>query len=212
MEDLLDYESLVYSIINKYKGYFEQEDLYQVGMMGLIQAYKNFNDNFNIKFSSYAYYYINGEVLKYMRESKTIRVSKDVIKLNRSIEKTKDVMRQKLGREPTITEISLFLEEDEEKIRDALLATQEVKSLDFTYDEDSSELYNSIKIMDRGMNESILDLRDEIMRLNPEERNIILARYYGEMTQSEASKELGISQVQVSRKEGKILEKLKQRL
>lgn len=212
MDDLLDYESLVYSIINKYKGYFEQDDLYQVGMMGLIQAYKNFNDSFNIKFSSYAYYYINGEVLKYMREAKTIRVSKDVIKLNRSIEKTKDVMRQKLGREPTITEISLFLEEDEEKIRDAVLATQEVKSLDFTYDEESSELYNSIKIIDHGMNDDILDLRDEITKLNPEERNIILARYYEEMTQSEASKELGISQVQVSRKEGKILEKLKQRL
>ena len=80
MEQLLEYENLVYSIINKYSG-FDRDDLYQVGIMGLVQAYKNYKSSFNVKFSSYAYYYILGEVTKYIRENKSIRVSKDVLKL-----------------------------------------------------------------------------------------------------------------------------------
>lgn len=212
MENILDYENLIYSIIKKYTAYFDPDDLYQVGMLGLIQANDKFDSNFDVKFSSYAYYYIKGEVLKYIRENKTIKVSKDILKLNSSIEKTKDVMRQRLGREPTTTEISLFLEIDEEKINEASLLVQDVKSLDYTYDEESSDFYNSIQTQETGMQEDILDLKTEVMKLQPEERALILARYYEELTQTEASYELGMSQVQVSRKEGKILEKLKQRL
>ena len=88
-------------------------------------------------------------------------------------------------------------------------AMSEVKSLDFVYDEDGCELYSSIGMTDKGLSPDILDLKEQIMKLPSEERNLILARYYEEMTQSEASRELGISQVQVSRKEGKILEKLR---
>ena len=178
MENILEYENLIYSIIKKYSAYFDLDDLYQVGMLGLIQAYDKFDSNFDVKFSSYAYYYIKGEVLKYIRENKTIRVSKDILKLNSSIEKTKDVMRQRLGREPTTTEISLFLEIDEEKINEASLLVQDVKSLDYTYDEESSDFYNSIQTQETGMQEDILDLKTEVMKLQPEERALILARYY----------------------------------
>lgn len=212
MNHLLDYENLIYSVVHKYTNYFDRDDLYQVGMIGLIQAYKNFDDSHDIKFSTYAYYYIFGEINKYVRESSVIKVSKDMVKLNRSIEKAKEVMRQRLGREPNETEVSLFLEIDEDKIREAALANQEIKSLDYTYTEEGAELYNSIQSKEQGMTPEILDLRFEIMNLDPEERNLILARYYEELTQTETSKELGISQVQVSRKETKILQKLKQRL
>lgn len=211
MEDLLEYERLVFSIISKYGNYFDREDLYQVGMIGLMDAYKHFDENVGVKFSSYAYYYILGEVTKFVRENRSVKVSKDMIKLNNSIERGRDIMRQKLGREPTDTEVSLFLEVDEEKISEVRCAIQEVRSLDFCYDEDVS-LYNSILSFDKETNESILDLRDEISKLSDEEKALIDARYYQEMTQSEASKCLGISQVQVSRKEGKILEKLRCRL
>ena len=88
---------------------------------------------------------------------------------------------------------------------------QEVKSLDFAFEEDIS-LYNSIKTFDKGMNDDILDLRTAISYLNDDEKQLLLVRYYQDMTQTEASKQLGMSQVQVSRKEGKILEKLKQQL
>ena len=211
MDNLLEYENLVFSIISKYGNYFDKDDLYQVGMIGLIDAYKHFDESVGVKFSSYAYYYILGEVTKFVRENRSVKVSKDFIKLNSSIEKCRDVMRQKLGREPTDTEVSLFLEIDEEKVSEVRNSMQEVKSLDFCYEEDIS-LYNSVMCFDNETSADVLDLRTEISRLSEEEKALIDVRYYQEMTQSEASKKLGISQVQVSRKEGKILEKLRCRL
>ena len=211
MEDLLEYENLVYSIISKYGSYFDKDDLYQVGMLGLIDAYKHFDESLGVKFSSYAYYYIVGEVTKFVRENRSVKVSKDVIKLNSSIEKCRDMMRQRLGREPTDMEISLFLEIDEEKISEVNNLMQEVKSLDFCYDEDVS-LYNSVMRFDNETRDFVLDLKDAIRNLSSDEKALIDARYYQDMTQSETSKILGMSQVQVSRREGKILEKLKSKV
>jgi RNA polymerase sporulation-specific sigma factor len=211
MEDLLEYENLVYSIISKYGSYFDRDDLYQVGMIGLIDAYRHFDESLGVKFSSYAYYYIVGEVTKFVRENRSVKVSKDVIKLNSSIEKCRDVMRQRLGREPTDMEISLFLEISEDKIGEVSSLMQEVKSLDFCYDEDVS-LYNSVMRFDNETRDSVLDLKEAIRNLSSEEKALIDARYYQDMTQSEISKILGMSQVQVSRREGKILEKLKSKV
>ncbi|MDO5393281.1 MAG: sigma-70 family RNA polymerase sigma factor [Mycoplasmatota bacterium] len=211
MDDLLEYENLVYSIIGKYGNYFDREDLYQVGMMGLIDAKEHFDESFGVKFSSYAYYYIVGEVTKFVRENRSVKVSKDMVKLGQQIERTRDIMRQRLGREPTDTEVSLFMEIDEDKIIDVRVAMQEVQSLDFAYDEDVT-LYNSVMSFDNGTSADVLDLRREIGKLDQEEQELIKKRYYQEMTQSEASKCLGMSQVQVSRKEGKVLQKLRQRL
>lgn len=180
-------------------------------MLGLVQAKNNFNENLNVKFSTYAYYYVLGEITSYIRESKTVKLSKDMVKLNRSINKAIDVMTQKLGREPTTTELSLFLDVDEEKINEAMIAMQEVQSLDFSYDEDENNLYNIISDT-KDIRDDLIDLKDELKRLSPEEKNIIVARYYEDLTQTELSKKTGISQVQISRKETKILQKLKERL
>lgn len=209
MEELLNYEGLVYGIIQRYTKYFEKDDLYQVGMIGLINAYHNFDSTQGTKFSTYAYYYVLGEVRKYVRESGLVKVSSDLVKLNQCIEKTSEQMSQRLGREPTTTELSLFLEIDEEKIEEARVAALDVKSLDYSVDEALPEFYNSVASYDKETSPEILDLRREISRLSDEEKNLIVARYYEDMTQSETSRELGISQVQVSRKEGKILEKLR---
>lgn len=209
MEELLNYEGLVYGIIQRYTKYFEKDDLYQVGMIGLINAYHNFDSTQGTKFSTYAYYYVLGEVRKYVRESGLVKVSSDLVKLNQCIEKTSEQMSQRLGREPTTTELSLFLEIDEEKIEEARVAALDVKSLDYSVDEALPEFYNSVAAYDRETSPEILDLRRELSRLSDEEKNLIVARYFEDMTQSETSRELGISQVQVSRKEGKILEKLR---
>lgn len=211
MEQLLEYENLVYSIINKYSG-FDKDDLYQVGIMGLVQAYKNYKSNFNVKFSSYAYYYILGEVTKYIRENKSIRVSKDILKLKSLIDKTIVLMTQRLGREPTISEISLYLEEDEEKISDVLCSVCDVKSLDYVYDEDGNEMYASLGVYDNNMDLDFINLRDVVDGLSDDEKELIISRYFEDMTQCEVSEKLGISQVQVSRKENKILEKLKNKI
>lgn len=209
MEELLNYEGLVYGIIQRYTKYFEKDDLYQVGMIGLINAYHNFDSTQGTKFSTYAYYYVLGEVRKYVRESGLVKVSSDLVRLNQSIEKASEQMSQRLGREPTTTELSLFLEIDEEKIEEARVAALDVKSLDYSVDEALPEFYNSVASYDKETSPEILDLRRELSRLSDEEKNLIVARYYEDMTQSETSRELGISQVQVSRKEGKILEKLR---
>ena len=211
MEQLLEYENLVYSIINKYSG-FDKDDLYQVGIMGLVQAYKNYKSNFNVKFSSYAYYYILGEVTKYIRENKSIRVSKDILKLKSLIDKTKSLMMQRLGREPTISEVSLYLEIDEEKVSDVLCSVCDVKSLDYVYDEDGNEMYASLGVYDNNMDLDFINLRDVVDGLSDDEKELIISRYFEDMTQCEVSDKLGISQVQVSRKENKILEKLKNQI
>lgn len=211
MEQLLEYENLVYSIINKYSG-FDKDDLYQVGIMGLVQAYKNYKSSFNVKFSSYAYYYILGEVTKYIRENRSIRVSKDLLKLKSLIDKTIVLMTQRLGREPSISEVSLYLEIDEEKINEVLSSVSDVRSLDYAYDEEGCEMYASLGVEEVGMNLDLINLRDEINSLSDDEKELIISRYFDDMTQSEVSSKLGISQVQVSRKESKVLEKLKNKI
>ena len=209
MDDLLEYEGLVYGIINRYSSYFDKDDLYQVGMLGLVDAYRHYDGSLNTKFSTYAYYYILGEVRKFIKDSNLVKVSSDLIKLNSSVEKAKEAMSQSLGREPTLTELSLFLEIDEEKIEEARVASLDIRSLDYMVDDESNDLYNSIISTDNGMNCEILDLKIALDGLSDDEKNLIISRYFDDLTQNETSRELGISQVQVSRKEGKILEKLK---
>ena len=205
MDKLLDYEGLVYRIIYKYPSRFDKNDLYQVGMMGLVEAYKHYKECYDTKFSTFAYYYIIGEVNKYIRENSYLKVGRNFIELKKRILKAKEEMIQKLGREPTNLEISLFLEVDEALIEEALLATEEVDSLDDVYDQISSD--DSL-----DTRADIFDLRNELDKLSVEEKRLIYNRYYQDMTQMETSKSLGISQVQVSRNEAKILQKLKTRL
>ena len=203
MEELLDYEGLIYSIISKYSKRYDRDDLYQVGMIGLIDAYNHFDKSLGTKFSTFAYYYIVGEVNKYIRESSSLKVSKKLIDLNKKIINARELMIQKLGREPTNLEISLYLDIEESMIDNALLATGEVESIDASFDQFKSYDDTSAEL---------LDLRNEISKLDEYEKKLIVDRYFNEMTQSEISKELGISQVQVSRNETKILKKLKTNL
>lgn len=209
---VVDNEKLVYSIINKFRGYFDMDDLYQVGMIGLINASKNFNKGEGVKFSTYAYTYVFGEVNKYIRENNNIKIGKDAIRLKKSIEKAKDIMRQKLLREPTTLEVSLFLDIPLEKVLEVESIKQETKSLDYIGEEDSNNLYNTVSFENKEMNPEILDLKTELENLDNDEKKLIYSRYYLDMTQQETSKEMGMSQVQVYRKEAKIFKKLKSRL
>ena len=203
MDSLLEYDGLIYKIISKYPKRYDRDDLYQVGMLGLIDAYKHFDKNYDTKFSTFAYYYIVGEVNKFIRENSCLKVSKDLIDLKKKIILCRESMSQKLGRIPSNLEISLFLDVDESLIDNALLATDEVCTID--------DNINDIKYYD-DISPDILDLKDEIEKLPDIEKKIIYARYYEELTQSEISNILGMSQVQVSRNESKILKKLRNNL
>ena len=208
---LLENESIVYSIINKYTYYFDKDDLYQVGMIGLMDAYDHYRNDKNTKFSSFAYFYVLGKVKEYIRNSNMMKVSKELIKLNTSIEKARDYLAQKLGHIPTDDDIALFLEIDIENIRQAKEATNLIMSLE-TENEEEQNLYSKVGYEEQMYREDILDLRKELDNLNEYDRNIIIKRYEEGLTQSELSKELGINQVKVSRKEKEILMRLRTRL
>ena len=208
---LLENEKIVYSIISKYTYYFDKDDLYQVGMIGLIDAYENYDPDKNTKFSSFAYFYVLGKVKEYIRKSNVLKVSKELIKLSSSIEKTRELLTQRLGYMPTDEDISLFLEIDIKHINEAKAATALVSSLD-SENEEEINLYSTLGYTEVGYQEEILDLKTEIENLNDFEKDIIKKRYEQGLTQSEVSKELGINQVKVSRSEKQILTRLRTRL
>jgi len=209
-----DYTKMICSIAKKYSFGNDFEDLCQVGQIGLIKATENFDISIGTKFSTYAYMYIQGEILKYIRENRVIKVGKDLLALNKSICHAKEVLTQKMMRTPTDEELSLFLEIPLEKITEANMASEYVKSLDYELNDEGKELtlYDSISYTEKGYNDEILDLKEEINNLPDDEKNLILARYFEDKSQQETSKILGISQVQVSRYEAKILTKLKTKL
>lgn len=213
MENILDIiaenERLIYSIIGKYKNYFELEDLYQVAVMGIIKAYKNYKSNYNTKFTSYAYPYILGEVIKYVNEYRCVKVSKNTKELYIKILHAKEVLAQKLMKEPSIYELSIFLEIDEKIIEDVIIANTTVDSLDKIIEgEDKSfDAYSKIGYYDENIENYFLS--EELSKLTNEERQIIFGRYYDNMSQKEVGDALGMYQVEISRKEKKILKKLK---
>lgn len=202
-------EGIIYKIINKYKNYFEIEDLYQVAAIGLIKAYKNYNETYNAKFISYAYPYILGEVIKYINEFRSIKVNKQTRVMYSHILKSKELLAQKLMKEPSNYELSLFLEMDEGLINEIMEANQVVDSLDKIVSEDDMnfELYNKFGYYDKDVEN--YPLKAELAKLSSDERQIILARYYENKSQKEVGEELGMYQVEVSRKEKKILQRLR---
>lgn len=206
---ILENEGLIYKIITKYKNYFELDDLYQVAVMGMIKAYKNYRGEYNTKFTSYAYPYILGEVIKYINEFRTIKVNKNTKLLYAKVLKAKEVLAQKLMKEPSTYELSLFLEMDESLISEVIEANMTIDSLDMVISEDDKNLvlYDKLGRYDERIDN--YPLTDELAKLPVEERKIIISRYYEDMSQKEVGDKLGMYQVEVSRKEKKILEKLK---
>lgn len=206
---ILENEGLIYKIITKYKNYFELDDLYQVAVMGMIKAYKNYRGEYNTKFTSYAYPYILGEVIKYINEFRTIKVNKNTKLLYAKVLKAKEVLAQKLMKEPSTYELSLFLEMDESLISEVIEANMTIGSLDMVISEDDKNLvlYDKLGRYDERIDN--YPLTDELAKLPVEERKIIISRYYEDMSQKEVGDKLGMYQVEVSRKEKKILEKLK---
>ncbi len=201
MEELiLEYEKLIYAVMRYFKNYPNKEDLFQVGCIGLINAYNNYDNTSDTKFSTYAYSYILGEMRKLVREDKGIKVSRNITRLYVQIERSSIYLTQHLMRVPSISEIAEFMEIDEELVAEALNSTNTLLDID------------DIQVDNRHDDSDILDLRQELSKLSSEELDLITKRYMEDMTQTEVASTLGMSQVQVSRKEHKVLEKLKQQL
>ena len=199
---ILEYEKLIYAVMRYFKNYPNKDDLFQVGCIGLINAYNNYDANTKTKFSTYAYTYILGEMRKLVREDKGIKISRNISKLYGEIERTSIFLTQNLMRTPTIQEIANFMEIDEYLIVEALNSTNALLDIDDM----------QINNMDSNQNYDQMLLYEELNKLSSEELDLINKRYMEDMTQQEVANSLGMSQVQVSRKEHKVLEKLKQQL
>ena len=209
---IINNEKLIYSIANYFKNYNSREDLYQAGCLGLISAYKRYNPNLNCKFTTYAYPYILGEMRKLVREDKGIKISREISKLNLKIEKAYILLSQKLMKEPSIEEIANFLEIPEYYVSEAILSLNKIKSIDEPVSSEGKEMTLQDVIGKSNNIDDLILLRDSLNNLNEEEKQLINNRYMNNYTQSETSKLIGMSQVQVSRKEHKVLEKLKQKM
>lgn len=205
---IIENEAFIYKIINKYRNHFELDDLYQVAVIGFIKAFSNYKEEYNTKFTTYAYPYVLGEVLKYVNNYRSIKVNKNNKTIYLKILKASEILTQKLMKVPTSYELSLFLEIDESTINEVMNNYALVESLDqlVSADDKSLKLYDKIGYQDSSIeNYSLLS---ELDKLSDEERYLIESRYYCDMSQKEVGEKLGMYQVEVSRKEKKILKKL----
>ena len=211
---ITDNENLIYKITHYFSNYSSKEDLFQVGCVGLIKAYKNYSENYNTKFTTYAYPYILGEIKKYIREDKGIKYSRDITKLNLKIERANIVLSQKLMRIPTYKELSEYLGIDEYFISEALCASNVLQSLDEPIVSDGKEitLYDTVPNVEMMDLDTLVSLRQELSLLDKNDYKIISGHFLQDKTQSEIASDLGINQVQVSRREQKILTRLKDKL
>ena len=210
---ILENQSLIKSIAYKYSKYSNYEDLYQTGTIGIIKAFNNYKETSETKFTTYAYKYIMGEMLKFITMDRNIKVSSDYLKLFKACEKSKEFLTQKFGKEPTINELSIFMGIEEKQIEDAYIACEFTVSLDKELNnEEGMTRYEVVgEVKEENYGDKIM-VNDALNNLPNPERELIRLRYYNGFTQSETAEKLGISQVQVSRIERKAKEMIRMRV
>lgn len=209
---------LIYSVARRFLGRgVEMEDLFQIGSIGLLKAVDHFDISYEVRFSTYAVPMIAGEIKRYLRDDGILKVSRSLKENCAKIYQERERLERELGREPVLEEISEATKLSVEEVVMALESTAEVESLHKTiYQGDGSD----ISLMDRipekeNGQEQALDrifLDEMLQSLDAQERRLICMRYFKNMTQTEIAAELGVSQVQVSRMEKRILKNLQKQI
>ena len=209
---------LVTSISKKFtnRGY-EYEDIYQIGCMGLVKAIKNFDEKYNVKFSTYAVPMIIGEIKRFLRDDGMIKVSRNVKSLAKKLHFDKEALTKELNREPTVEELAQFSGMDKEEI---LFALESSASMQYLYEVIHQDDGSPVLLIDKLSENAIEDkniteklaLKEALRNLDTKSRQIIVLRYFKDKTQIQVAKMLGISQVQVSRIEKKVLQEMRKQL
>lgn len=207
---------LVWSVVQRFinRGY-EPEDLFQIGCIGLLKSVDKFDLSYNVKFSTYAVPMIIGEIQRFIRDDGTVKVSRSLKEMSNKIRRAKDELSKVFGRTPTITELSEHLELTPEDIIMAQEASRTPSSIHETvYENDGDPITLLDQIADHSENKWFekIALKEAIALLDEREKLIVYLRYYKDQTQTEVAERLGISQVQVSRLEKKILSQMKSRM
>ncbi|KHO62429.1 sporulation sigma factor SigG [Thermoanaerobacter sp. YS13] len=213
---ILGNSGLIWSIVKKFsnRGY-ELEDLYQIGCIGFVKAIQKFDESYNVKLSTYAVPIIMGEIKRFIRDDGLIKVSRSLKELSTKAFYVKEILSNELNREPTINEIAERLNVSPEEIAMAFESAATAESLydNITHDEDDRLLIEIVSEDEKEVDiDDKLALQMVINKLKPREKQIIFLRYFKDMTQMEVANILGISQVQVSRLEKKVLQKLRKEL
>ena len=221
---VLENIGLVYSVSRRFAGRgYELEDINQIGTIGLIKAIDKFDDSFDVRFSTYAVPMIAGEIKRFLRDDGMLKVSRSLKEIGDRIKKASDELVSQNGREATIEELAAATELSVEDVVMALEANTDVESIYRTiYQNDGNEVYLVDKLSGSsesvsgdkfaGAQEQLLNsilLEQLLAELDETEGKLIMLRYFKEMTQTQVADKLGISQVQVSRLEKKILKKLR---
>ena len=209
---------LVWSVARRFQNRgHELEDLYQFGVIGLLKCIDKFDLSYEVKFSTYAVPMITGEIKRFLRDDGMIKVSRSLKETAYKVKLAKDKLSMEGGNEPTIHQIADYLQISVEEIAASLESSAEIESLYQTiYQGDGKSIYMIDKVREgEDESESIVDrltVQDMIEGLNEKEKQIIKLRYFESKTQTEIAKLTGISQVQVSRLEKKILLQMRKKL
>lgn len=209
---------LVYTIVRRFAGRgHEMEDLVQIGSIGLLKAIDKFDLSYDVKFSTYAVPMISGEIKRFLRDDGMIKVSRSLKETASKAYMVREILEKKMGREPTLDEISAEIGAAREDIVLAMESSAEVESLYQTiYQGDG----NAISLMDKleekeNRNEELLNhmmLSEVLDSLTEKERQLISLRYFEDKTQMQVARLMDMTQVQVSRMEKKILAKMRGRI
>lgn len=201
---------LIKSIVKRFKGRLEYDDLMQLGAMGFVKAMQNFDVEYGVRFSTYAVPMISGEIKRFLRDDGAIKVSRWTKTLAQKITAYIDEKLKNGESEPTVEQLAKAFNVEAQEIVYAMDAQHYLLSLSATVGDDDLELGDKIAT-DECEDENIdkLLLKDLIADLPQREKKVIILRYFRDKTQSEIAQELGVSQVQVSRIENKVLQKLK---
>ena len=206
---------LIKSVIKRYlnKG-IEYDDLFQLGALGFVKAIKNYDSSFNVKFTTYAVPMIAGEIKRFLRDDGTVKVSRSIKHQSIQIKNFIVEYNQRHGTNPTLDQISQKFNMDKSDIVFAMEANTNPLSLNDKFEDDNSCTLMD-KISDDFSPEKYIDklaIRELIENLSAREKQVIIMRYYMDKTQSEIAKALGVSQVQVSRIENKVLKEMKENI
>ena len=211
-EELIKSNSpLVWSIVRRFLGRgADADDLYQLGCLGLLKAIRGFDETLGNQFSTYAVPKISGEIRRFLRDDGVIKVSRTLKERSNKIKYVAESLSVELGRAPTVSEISDATDFSPEEIAQAEIATSQTDSLNRVINQDGQTLEELLG--DSGIEDSTLEyisLSQAIETLNQKERIVIMLRFFKALTQQQTAKIMKISQVQVSRKEKRILGEIK---
>ena len=203
---------LIWSVVRRFSGRAEQEDLYQIGAIGLLKCIEKFDFSYEVKFSTYAVPMIIGEIKRFLRDDGTIKVSRRIKELSFRIKQLQEESIKKGDKELTFSELAEKLETDTDEIILAIESARAVESLFIKTGEQDSQTLLIDQLKASSENDILIEniaLKEALKYLNKKERQIIIMRYYQDKTQTDIAKQLGISQVQVSRIEKKVLQSMK---